>query len=316
MGGKNITSAFALFVRKHRLRRGLTLKQAAAACGYSYSTISRLEHGVIGPTKENVERLAAAFELNEEERQYLGAIAVQQQRIAKGQDPEEGHIALWQSIIKEQEAAVPITRSYTILLVTGLLQTRDYMTQLFKLYLVGQTAIERAVEGRLARQQVLEDKEKEFRIVIHEAALRCRFASDKVHIEQLESLLPYFERANIDLRILPFSTRLTFVPFECISIYGSSSVAIETYVTELQLPDEADVNTYISAFEELRRLALQKEEAKSFLRGIIESAKSEASAHPHVSSSGILGHWDPRQQWKNYTYTMDTSPSEDEEEVD
>lgn len=302
-------SVFAAYVRKCRQRKGMTLKQAAQACRYSYSTIARLEHGVIGPTDENIKRIALAFELTEEERRYLHTLGKQHRRISQGEEVEKGKIGLWQEIIGEQEQVVDTLREFNLILVNGLLQTPEYMTALFYTFLKDDKQVAIAVRGRLERQQVLKDSNKEFRIVLHEGALRFRFTSNDIHLRQLKSLLPIFELPNVDLRILPYSKRLNFLPPHDIYIAGSRLVSIETLSHEVQIINEAGVETHISAFEELRRRALVGEEAASYLSRIIDDEKARGRFQIDKEP---LSNWDRDKQWKGYAHTIDVELSDDE----
>lgn len=92
--------------------------------------------------------------------------------------------------------------------IPGLLQTEEHARALFELVVpaLPRLEIELRVAHRLGRQRVLEgDGAVPYVGILHEAALRMRFGGREVTRGQLLHLADSSERANITLRVIPFS---------------------------------------------------------------------------------------------------------------
>lgn len=107
----------------------------------------------------------------------------------------------------ELAAEAIAVHTYSLGLIHGLLQTREYATAL-----IGESCpplddetVEERVRGRLARQEALERRAGTvYGFVIHEAALRTGVGGREVMRDQLLRLTQIGERRNVSIQVLPF----------------------------------------------------------------------------------------------------------------
>ncbi|MGW2252397.1 helix-turn-helix domain-containing protein [Kitasatospora sp. NPDC001660] len=96
--------------------------------------------------------------------------------------------------------------NYETLYIPGLLQLPAYAEAIYKdSYRNGLWDLATAVQFRTDRQRILDEGQRKFRFVIHEAALRMLFPGESVMRAQLIHLLDMAERPNVDIQILPFA---------------------------------------------------------------------------------------------------------------
>ncbi|MFJ9692841.1 helix-turn-helix domain-containing protein [Kitasatospora sp. NPDC101183] len=118
------------------------------------------------------------------------------------------------------------------------------------------------IEFRKRRQRILTDlPRREFRFVIHETALRMRFAGDVAMREQLVHLLEISELPNVSIQVLPFTITQKppstgpFVLFDPGAPELSTVVVDHPSHTEY-LGDQQSIQTYRRTFNQLTELAL------------------------------------------------------------
>lgn len=290
----NRTKEFGAHLRLLRKRAGLSLPQTAAACGYSYSTVWRLESGGIGPTKENVERLAQAFCLSDHEKAEFIALS----GIHSGED--HGRISLWQEAATARAQTTSLFRGYELVCIPGHLQTPPYMRAIFSTFHEDEGEIEIAMRHRCARQKAMLDEEKRFLFVINEVALRNRYTSLSDHITQLIELISLMDLRNVEIRILPLATRVSLMPFLGFSIHDTIDVELETLTKLVRFNTPDKVNHHISVFNEFRASALVGRDAKLFVSSIIEKLRGQADED--VTEKG---EWDPRTRRKILSQTYE-----------
>uniref|UniRef100_UPI000374D1E8 DUF5753 domain-containing protein n=1 Tax=Sciscionella marina TaxID=508770 RepID=UPI000374D1E8 len=98
---------------------------------------------------------------------------------------------------------------YETMVVTGLLQTRDYARAIIEKFAVQESGVivEDALDLRLARQAVLDRGDDELppdlTMYVDESTLRLEIGGKKVLAGQLEHLLKLEKRDNITIRVIP-----------------------------------------------------------------------------------------------------------------
>jgi hypothetical protein len=163
-------------------------------------------------------------------------------------------------------------------IVPGLLQTEGYTRALLQplaaILAMPTAAIERRVESRLLRQRVLtRTPPLELFFAIDESVLIRGFASPSVMRDQLTHLAEVSENPNIELRILPLSTKQVigtgaFVYFRYPKVHGVSlpdAVALEHLEGTVFIESEQDVNAYRIVFGALRENSLSPKASRDML---------------------------------------------------
>ncbi|WP_372349869.1 helix-turn-helix domain-containing protein [Streptomyces sp. KL116D] len=194
-------------LRKARIAAGLTQRQVADRMEWSPSKLIRIEAGEVGISVNDLRPLAAAYGLSDRRKlEELLDMARGSRRM-----PFTEYRDLYSKDFMQRlalESAASVHRQFAPLLLPGLLQTEEYMRAVIGAYGkdMPEDDVDRIVESRLARQDVLEDPEgREFSFVLDESLVRRVMGGRGVMRAQLEHLASLSEREHITLQILPFS---------------------------------------------------------------------------------------------------------------
>ncbi|WP_371479933.1 helix-turn-helix domain-containing protein [Kitasatospora sp. NBC_00315] len=249
-------------VRRLRLDADIRVQEAAAHVGMRGPQLNHIEAARTGLDEQRL-RLLAAFYGCEDET-YLDLLATLGASDGKGWwSPYKRKVPTFALDLAELEHwATSAYLNYETFFIPGLLQTEDYIRNLFE---NGDTSlsaeqIDDAVQFRLARQEALTGRTN-FRFVIHEAALLMAFAGKAVMRLQLAHLLQMWERPNVTIQIYPFSVRATppysgpFLITEPASRLLSTVVIDHPGASEFTETTEA-LEKYRGRFDDLSRLAL------------------------------------------------------------
>jgi hypothetical protein len=119
-----------------------------------------------------------------------------------------GHSGI-QARIASQEKQVRVFRGYEPMLVPGLFQTPDYACAVLESASRKNRStsdIDDAVQRRIQRQDVLYRRDKSFRYIIAEAALRHRRGDRDTMAAQMDRLITLRRLSNVSFGIIPFDS--------------------------------------------------------------------------------------------------------------
>jgi transcriptional regulator with XRE-family HTH domain len=197
----------ALF-REARERAGKSLDDLARFLSVSAPQASRLDSGARGFRPRDVPRLAEWYGFDEAEAPRLLALAEESMRREWWQqidldDAYRGYIGM--------EQVAQTISEYHINVIPGLLQTRDYALVAASVAYPGASpevrtdVIERSVEVRLRRQEILERQNPPTLTVVIDEAVLARCPLDpKIRRGQLEHLRAAANRPNVVVQIIAF----------------------------------------------------------------------------------------------------------------
>ncbi|WOT37009.1 helix-turn-helix domain-containing protein [Streptomyces coeruleorubidus] len=195
-------------LRKARQTANLTQREVAAAMEWSSAKLIRIEAGEVGISVNDLRSLLAFYGIDDRQRiDELLALARSSRKMPFTEYRDLYDKDFLQFLALEQAAW--ITRQYGPLVIPGTLQTEEYMRAVMRAFDPHATeeVIDRAVEGRTARQEVLEDTEgRGFFYVLDESVLRRVCGGNSVMRKQLEHIADLSTRPNITIKILPFSS--------------------------------------------------------------------------------------------------------------
>jgi transcriptional regulator with XRE-family HTH domain len=214
-GERALTTPGSPTVRRRRLaaelrairdRRGESLQTVATGLGWSTSKLSRYELG-IGLKLREVEILLDHYRVAEVVRENLLGLAEEALRKGWWEDYSDVSSTEYREFIG-LEAEASSVAVWHVEVVTGLLQTERYaralMAQYSRVEPIAPAFIERRVELRMRRKQVLEqDPSVDLLVVLDESVLKRQFGDESVMYEQLQSLAAAATQPNISLRVLP-----------------------------------------------------------------------------------------------------------------
>lgn len=263
-------------LRKELLRlreeAGISMEEIASRLDWSKAKISRIETGRTRVTPSDVRLLLDEYGVTDErQRQMLMDLA----RAARRRGWWHSYPDIIHSPYISFEAEASGLRMYHTQLVTGLLQTTDYMRALLTAVrpALPQAEIDRRIEARRARQQrFLEQESPHLWAILDETVLRRPVGGREVMLAQLKRLQEAAQLPHVTLQILPYSAgshAAMGVAFVILDFEGPmSAVYLEHLTGELYLEDDADISRYTLTFDYLRAKASDPEDVAPIIRSI------------------------------------------------
>ena len=264
----------AIELTRRREAAGLTREEAARRLEWSTSTIFRIETGRSHPQPRSVRDLLGLYGVTDAEREGLIQLAREARQPGWWHsfrdvlaNPYEVYIGL--------ETGATSIRNFEPVVIPGLLQTADYARAMFRggARELDREEIERRVEVRLSRQQVLtgEDRPRLW-VVIDEAVIRRIVGGPATMRLQLQHLIEAAEQGKTTLQVVPFSAGAhagTTGPFVILGLPEPTEpdlVYVETLAGDIYLEERVDVDRYTLAFERLLAAALHPDDSVALVQ--------------------------------------------------
>jgi transcriptional regulator with XRE-family HTH domain len=213
-------------LRRSRKGSGLTQREVAAALEWSPSKVIRIESGQVGISVTDLRAMASLYKMGE------GPELAALEELARGSKRQP--FADYRDVIGDDtikffgyEASSSLIRHAQPLVVPGLLQTEDYTRALLRAYRIETKIIDRVVESRRERQELLDQPQPpEIFTILDEGVLRRQVGGPAVMRRQLQHLLSLAERSRIIIQVVPFT--------------AGAYEAIQGPFTHLEFPDVSD----------------------------------------------------------------------------
>ncbi|WP_195911077.1 helix-turn-helix domain-containing protein [Streptomyces kaniharaensis] len=270
-------------LQRLRTAAGLSSAEAGALVGMKVPAVSHTEAGRITLNPERLEVWLDAYGCTDPT--YRRVLAEMGRSTGKGWWSKfEGKVPALALDLSECEDRATRLDNYETLHIPGILQLPAYTEALYN---GGPRKWDTAtqVQFRMERQRILtDDKQRHFRFVIHEAALRMRFAGDDVTRAQLVHLLRIAELPNVDLQVLPF-TAPRIPPFSGSFLFCDpgcpelATVILDGPKRAEHLGEQAELASYGEMFQQLSAHALPVADRETALQGL-----------PNRDSWGLLHH--------------------------
>ncbi len=264
-------------LRRLRIGTGKTAEDVGKVLGWSKAKISRYELAQGGLRPADVARLLEFYAVQASQREQLLALA--EEATHKGwweayaDVLTEGHL---EYIGLEAEAGSVL--EWQINVVPGLLQAEQYARELLSGYQEAATisprAIERRVETRLIRQQLLtRDEPLEYVALLDESVLHRQRGDRSVMRAQLQRLADAAELPNVTIQILPLR-RNHGLAVDSFSIFQfgkahettlNDVVGLEQLSDELYVEGDTDTHQFRLAFNHLAEECLPPSESRELI---------------------------------------------------
>jgi transcriptional regulator with XRE-family HTH domain len=245
----------AQLLRQLREDAGLSGRQAAAAVGFGQSKLSKIENGLLLPSHQDADALCAAYSVTAAQReQILDQLTELRTELDSARVILRRGAYRLQQRIARIETEATIHRAFDLGAVIGLLQTREYMRQVFSRRL-SEPEQDKAIAARVERQQILDDQTRSFRFVMTEGALRWQAGSAGLMAAQLDHLAQESRRPNLRIGVIPWTRPVEVFPGHEFHIYDQRLVLVGIETALATITDPADISTYADLFTELERLA-------------------------------------------------------------
>ncbi|GIG69424.1 helix-turn-helix domain-containing protein [Phytomonospora endophytica] len=263
-------------LRAARTAAGFKLVDVAEYTGLADATLSRFELGTLRIRKSYIRDLIDFYGVRAEDR----AVLLQLNEDSWRRDWWDGDAAdLDVGFIDYTwlEARAAGIRQYDPILINGLLQTPDYARAVSAAGLGNDMAtLDRMVELRMTRQRIFDRETPTFlSIVLEEAPLRREIGSPDTHRDQLVNLIELARRDYLDIRIITTEAGWhrgwpgPFTLFELPDPHPDV-VYIEGLVGRTFLEDQAKVQAYQHAYDELHAAALPPKKSVAYIESVLE----------------------------------------------
>jgi transcriptional regulator with XRE-family HTH domain len=253
-------------LRKARLDQNIGLRQFAKEIERDASLLSRWESGDRTPPAIEVAYILGKLGVT-------GARYAEIVELAQGTDDSRwlattlpGQKAQLAALL-EFEATADVLTDVAPLLVSGLLQTRNYAHAIMAAARVPEDEIDERVDIRVGRRDVLtrDDRPTRFVSLIGEGALRQLIGTRTIMAEQLAFLLDMAARPNVEIRVVTYDTGwhpgLDGPTLLIESRTDPTVVHLEVHRTGLFLHSTGDVTTYREAVNDVLAYALTAEDS-------------------------------------------------------
>ncbi|MGW3794940.1 helix-turn-helix domain-containing protein [Micromonospora arida] len=264
----------------------VTLDAVAKALDCSRQKVWRIEKGLVPVRVVDARGMCVLYRVTDALGEIVASLAKETR--ARGWWHSYGDVVpSWFSLYVGLESSAAALRQYDAELIPGLLQTREYASELFrrKNPTMRDEDREKLVEVRLQRQGILVRRlptAPTLRVVLSEAVLRRTIPDRRAMVQQLRHLLDVAALPNVSLRVLPLaagpplaSETGTFVLLDFPQAFGRAStepttVYLENITGALYLDKPAEVAAFEHVWSDLEALASGEAESEKMITSITE----------------------------------------------
>jgi hypothetical protein len=256
----------------------LTQKEVAEALDWSPSKLIRIERGPVGISVTDVRALLQHYRVTDTARvEALVGMARASKKPAWWHKYREFYSPQFITFIG-LEASSSRVRQYQGLVVPGLLQQRDYGGALIGSRTSDPQRVERALDVRMSRQQLLDREGHESCFVLDESVLYRVLGSPEVMRAQLRHLIELGSRPNVKIQVVPFSVgphkgmKGSFELLEMSDSQNDYAVLLEAPYEDHLIEDTSEeTREYVNIFLELERIALSPADSVTLIDKVIET---------------------------------------------
>jgi transcriptional regulator with XRE-family HTH domain len=265
--------ALGFGLRTCREARNLGVRQLARKIGVHAQELSNWEYGKRIPKIEQVALLMGALVVEPEERARLLDLARTAAEPSWLEKAVPG-VAAGAATYAEYEREAIELFDWEPMLIPGLFQTPDYCHALMSSWDTPPERIEKVVQARIARRQVLTRYQPlDYHVLVGEGALRSEIGGKEVMIEQLRYMQQASVRRNVRLQVLPGRAGAYAGLFGNFAVLDFPTlppiVFIELFQASAYLYDADQVAGYRAAAKNMAALAMDERESSEFIGEVI-----------------------------------------------
>jgi hypothetical protein len=269
-------------LRALRQDQGVSTRQLADRLTWTQSKVARIDRGATLAKPDEVDAWTRALGAAGDERRRLVALAEQAgiQLTEWKREVAPGRRKL-QAEIGAMEEAATIVRLFSMDVIPGLAQTGAYAEVMFRLgqhQVPDDDDIAEVVDARLARQALLDNPNKAFRLLCSETAFRRNLLNKDAMHQQVDRVLEVAALPNVEVGVIPFAARENTHTYHAFAVLGdpqhddSAIVLAETVTRGLTIRDEDEVASYIDHFNQLATTAITGDDLPGYLQEIAATA--------------------------------------------
>ncbi|MGC9537142.1 DUF5753 domain-containing protein [Streptomyces sp. UG1] len=172
-----------------------------------------------------------------------------------------------QAELKALESSSHMMRHFLPAIPTGLLHVREYAIETLSPTLAGDPSrdVARAVQARMDRQAILDDRSRSFWFLMTEQAVRWQRASTGAMAAQCTHMAEVNGKPNVEIGIVPQGVRAPGTPMNIFVVYDERLVTVELFSGEVVLRDPRDIDQHLNLFNLFWSNALTGDDASAFL---------------------------------------------------
>ena len=247
-------------LRALRLKKSLTVEQAADQLMISMSKLSRMETGQGAATARDVRDLCILYGVTDDaERDRMMKLAAEGRQRAWWQSYDLGY----ETYVGLEAEALAIS-AFQSSVVHGLLQTADYARAGHEgaMPRLDPEQIELQIEAKLTRQRILtKDNPPLLAVILDEAALHRMVGGPQVMEAQLAKILDVSSLPNVRVQVLPYAVGAHPAVESNFTIVGLPDptpgvVFVEGLIGSTYLERDDDLTRYQTIFRKLESIAL------------------------------------------------------------
>jgi transcriptional regulator with XRE-family HTH domain len=269
-------------LRRIRKDTGMTQDQVAAAMEWSLSKLIRIEGGGVSISVSDLRSLLALYQIADEaqieELVVLARAARQRSWFTAFRDITSPQYVTFVGY----ESAASTIRQFEPTLIPGQLQTEEYARAVTLEYAADR--VDKLVEVRIRRQELLEDPRRLFFFILDEAAIRRQVGAPTnpgIMRRQLRKLVETARQSNITIEIVPFSagvhpgmkgpfTVLEFPGDDEDVLYLENARGGASNPSAVLTGEDPQILTHREAFERLREQSLGPKESVEMISRVAE----------------------------------------------
>ncbi|MFF4404272.1 helix-turn-helix domain-containing protein [Streptomyces sp. NPDC001262] len=256
-------------LRGLREASGLSGERLAVRCNMSQTKISRIETGRALPTVIDVQRILTALDVPQDVSDELLKLA-RRANVDYASWRTYARVGLYrkQAELKALESTSRVMRHFLPAIPTGLLHVRQYAEQTLSRVVRSDPAkdVARAVQARMDRQAILDDRSRTFTFLLTEQAVRWRRADPGVMAAQCMHMAEVSRKPNVEIVVIPQTTQVPCTPMNVFVVYDERLVTVELFSGEVVLRDPRDISYHLDLFELFLDHSLRGTEVTDFLR--------------------------------------------------
>ncbi|MFF3389390.1 helix-turn-helix domain-containing protein [Streptomyces sp. NPDC002669] len=265
---ENLGSQF----RTLRRSRGISARELAGLAGWHESKCSKIENGKMVPSETDIRTWARLCGAAEQAEDLVAAAAGVKGMYIQWREMEVTGLRSAQSKVLPIWENATDFKAYSHSLIPGPLQTREYTHAVLSSIRNRRSLVDdvdAAVETRVRKQELLDDRRRNFRILIEECVLRRRIGGPDTLVRQMARLVDVSALPNVELGIIPEDrnspVRDRMWPVEDFWIFDRMTVNVELVAAFMTFTTAQEIRLYEQAFDELAELAVFGRAARSLI---------------------------------------------------
>jgi transcriptional regulator with XRE-family HTH domain len=255
-------------LREMRKDARLSGRTLAAALGWHFTKVSKIENGARPPSEDDIRAWCAACGTDDQTPDLIATVRhVASMYHEYRRQMQAGMKHLQESSVPLYEAT-SLFRIYDTTVMPGLFTTAEYAAALFRFWqgFMGlKDDIDAAVQARMERQRVLYAGRREFRVVIEEQVLRTRVGDTDIMAGQLDRLLAVMSLPRVSIGVIPTAGERHSLTQGSFWMFDETQVHVETVSASLTITQPRDITLYSRVFDLLQRSAVHGREARQLI---------------------------------------------------